>query len=138
MSEEKIIEHFKECRPTIDNACAALASAQSKLKRNMVLLRQVKSLSKTELVFKKNNQSFKVAGEAGGMSKTTPFLSFWIVAWNLSPHISFFLMLTRSLTNTCTVNIRCAVPNRCCHLELHERPKMDIRYTNSPRACYSQ
>jgi chromosome segregation ATPase len=46
MSEEKITEHFKECRPTIDNACATLSSAQSKLKRNVVLLRQVKSLNK--------------------------------------------------------------------------------------------
>jgi hypothetical protein len=46
MSEEKITEHFKECRPVIDNACAALASAQSKLKRNAIFWRQVKSFSK--------------------------------------------------------------------------------------------
>jgi hypothetical protein len=39
MPDEKITEHFKECRPAIDNACAALSSAQSKMKRNMVLLR---------------------------------------------------------------------------------------------------
>jgi hypothetical protein len=39
MSEEKITEHFKECRQTIDNACATLSDAQSKLKRNAVLLR---------------------------------------------------------------------------------------------------
>ena len=46
MSEEKITENFKECRPAIDNSCVFLASAQSNLKRNTVLLRQVKSLSK--------------------------------------------------------------------------------------------
>jgi hypothetical protein len=39
MSEEKITEHFKECRPAIDKTCATLTSAQSKLKRNAVLLR---------------------------------------------------------------------------------------------------
>jgi hypothetical protein len=27
MSEEKIIEHFKECKPAIDNACASLSNA---------------------------------------------------------------------------------------------------------------
>jgi hypothetical protein len=46
VSEERIIEHFKECRSTIDNACTTLTSAQEKLKGNMVLWRQVKSLSK--------------------------------------------------------------------------------------------
>jgi hypothetical protein len=39
MPEETIIEHFKERRPSIDNACASLSGAQSKLKRNAVLLR---------------------------------------------------------------------------------------------------
>jgi hypothetical protein len=39
MSHEKIMEHFKECRPTIDNECATLSGAQSKLKKNVVLLR---------------------------------------------------------------------------------------------------
>jgi hypothetical protein len=38
-SEEKIMEHCKECRPTIDNACASLSNAQLKLKRNGALLR---------------------------------------------------------------------------------------------------
>ena len=46
MSEEKIIEHLKECRPAIDNARATLSNAQSKLKRNTILLRQVESLNK--------------------------------------------------------------------------------------------
>ena len=46
MSEETIMEHFKECIPVVDNACATLSSAQSKLKINAVLLTQVKSLNK--------------------------------------------------------------------------------------------
>jgi hypothetical protein len=46
MSEEKITEHLKECRPTINNACATLFGAQSKLKRNTVLMRQVNILNK--------------------------------------------------------------------------------------------
>jgi hypothetical protein len=54
ISEERIMEHFKKCRPTIDNACATLSDAQSKLKRNAALLRQVKSLKETKFVIKKD------------------------------------------------------------------------------------
>jgi len=89
MSEEKITDHFKDCRPTIDNACVALASAQSKLKRNMVLLRHGEEFEQTKLVFKENNQTFKVACDIGGMSKRAPFLSFWVVAWNLCRYLAF-------------------------------------------------
>jgi hypothetical protein len=32
MSEERIAEHFRECEPAMENVCAALASAQMKLK----------------------------------------------------------------------------------------------------------
>jgi len=39
MSEKKITENFKECRPPIDNACETLSNGQSKLKRNVVLLK---------------------------------------------------------------------------------------------------
>jgi hypothetical protein len=46
MSEEIIMEHFKECGPTMDNVHAALASAQKKLKGNAVLWRQVKNLKR--------------------------------------------------------------------------------------------
>jgi hypothetical protein len=60
MSEEKITEHFKECRPTIDNTCETLTSAQSKLKRNMVLLRQVKSLSKRNWSLRKTIRDLKL------------------------------------------------------------------------------
>jgi hypothetical protein len=42
MSKEKITKHFKECRQAINNACATLSNARSKLKRNVVLLRQVR------------------------------------------------------------------------------------------------
>jgi hypothetical protein len=33
------MEHFKKCKPVIDDACAALSNAKSKLKRNVALLR---------------------------------------------------------------------------------------------------
>jgi DNA repair ATPase RecN len=46
MSEERIVEHFKECGPAMENVCAALASAQMKLKGNAVLRRQVKNLKR--------------------------------------------------------------------------------------------
>jgi hypothetical protein len=46
MSEEIIMEHFKECRLAIDNACPALSDAQLKLKRNGALLRQMKNLKR--------------------------------------------------------------------------------------------
>jgi hypothetical protein len=46
MSEERIAEHFKECGPAMENICAALASAQTKLKGNTVLRRQVKNMKR--------------------------------------------------------------------------------------------
>jgi hypothetical protein len=46
VSEERIIEHFKECIPAMDNAHAALASAQAKMKGNVVLWRQVKNMNR--------------------------------------------------------------------------------------------
>jgi hypothetical protein len=113
VSEEKITEHFKECRLAIDNACAALASAQIKTERKLSFVETGEEFEQTELVFKKNTQSFKVAGEAKGMSKTTPFLFFWIMAWNLSPLISCFLTLTRSLMQ----HLRSEYSlRRCCKL----------------------
>jgi hypothetical protein len=53
MSEEKVMEYFKECITSIDNACETLSGSQSKLKRNAVLLRQVKSLNKQNLSLRK-------------------------------------------------------------------------------------
>jgi hypothetical protein len=53
MSEKKIMEHFKECTPAINNTCASLSISQSKLKRNVILLRQVKSLKKRKLSLRK-------------------------------------------------------------------------------------
>jgi hypothetical protein len=46
MSEERITEHFKECGMAMENVCAALANAQTKLKGNAVLWRQVKNLKR--------------------------------------------------------------------------------------------
>jgi hypothetical protein len=66
-----------------------------------------------EQVFKKNNQIFKVAGDIRGMSRRAPFLSFWVVAWNLYLYIPFFLMLIRSLTqHLCSEYSLC----KCCKL----------------------
>jgi hypothetical protein len=60
MSKEKITKHFKECRPAIDNACASLSGAQSKLKSNAVLLRQVKSLNKRNLSLRKTVRDLRL------------------------------------------------------------------------------
>jgi hypothetical protein len=46
MLEERILEHFKECGPTMDNVHVALANNQTKLKGNAVLWRQVKNLKR--------------------------------------------------------------------------------------------
>jgi hypothetical protein len=60
MLEENIIEHFKECRTTIDNACETLSGAQSKLKRNTILLRQVKSLNNRNLSLRKTVRDLRL------------------------------------------------------------------------------
>jgi hypothetical protein len=36
MSEERIVDHFRECEPAMENVRTALASGKMKLKRNMV------------------------------------------------------------------------------------------------------
>jgi hypothetical protein len=46
MSEERNAKHFKECGPTLENVCAALASAQKRLKGNVVLQRQVMNMKR--------------------------------------------------------------------------------------------
>jgi hypothetical protein len=46
MSEERIVEHFKECGPAMENVHAALASVQKRLKGNTVLQRQVMNLKR--------------------------------------------------------------------------------------------
>jgi hypothetical protein len=39
VSEERNVKHFKECEPSMEKVCTALASAQKKLKQNVVLHR---------------------------------------------------------------------------------------------------
>jgi hypothetical protein len=39
ISKEGIVNHYKECKLAIDNACAVISNAQPKLKRNAALLR---------------------------------------------------------------------------------------------------
>jgi hypothetical protein len=46
ISKEGIMNHYKEFRPTIDNACAIIPNAQLILKRNATLLRQVGNLKR--------------------------------------------------------------------------------------------
>jgi hypothetical protein len=50
------MNHFKECIPSIDNACAVLSNAQSKLKRNAALFRQVGNLKVQNLTLRKENR----------------------------------------------------------------------------------
>jgi hypothetical protein len=44
MSEERIVEHFKECGSAMENVCATLANAQTNLKWIAVLQRKVKNM----------------------------------------------------------------------------------------------
>lgn len=54
------MRHFKECIPTRENACAALSNAQSKLKRNAALLRQVGNLKRQNLSLRKANKALRL------------------------------------------------------------------------------
>ena len=54
------MEHFKECRPSIDNACEALSGTQLKLKRNGVVLRQMKNLKRKILLLRRKNRFLQV------------------------------------------------------------------------------
>ena len=60
MSEERIMDHFKECIPAIDNACATLSDAQLKLKRNEALLRQMKNLKRQILSLRRTNRALQL------------------------------------------------------------------------------
>jgi hypothetical protein len=46
VSEERNVKHFRECEPTMEKVCTALASTQKKLKGNTVLQRQVMNLKR--------------------------------------------------------------------------------------------
>jgi hypothetical protein len=65
ISEEGIMNHYKKCRPTIDNACAVISDAQSKLKRNATLLRQVGNLKRQNLSLRKENGTLQTTSEIG-------------------------------------------------------------------------
>jgi hypothetical protein len=53
------MKHFQECKPAIDDACASFSNAQSKLKRNAALLRQVGNLKVQNLTLRKENMYLK-------------------------------------------------------------------------------
>lgn len=58
-SELKTERHLQECGLGIKNACATLTNAQSKLRRNAPLFRQVGDLKRHNLSLRKENRSFK-------------------------------------------------------------------------------
>jgi hypothetical protein len=60
ISEGRIMEHFKECKPAIDNACASLSDAQLKLKINGALLRQMKNLKRQILSLRRTNRALQL------------------------------------------------------------------------------
>ena len=55
--DDRTMRHFKECIPARENACATLSNAQSKLKRNATLLRQVGNLKRQNLSLRKENRA---------------------------------------------------------------------------------
>jgi hypothetical protein len=63
------MKHFKECKPTIDNACATLSNAQSKLKRNAALFRKVGNLKVQNLTLRKENKYLKQKMQLNDESK---------------------------------------------------------------------
>ena len=52
--------HFKECGLAINNACATLTNAQSKLRRNTPLFRKVGYMKKKNMSLRKENMSLKM------------------------------------------------------------------------------
>jgi hypothetical protein len=56
----KFKKHFQECGPAINNACATLSNAQSKLRRNALLFRQVRNLKRQNVSLRKENRSLKL------------------------------------------------------------------------------
>jgi hypothetical protein len=53
MSEERIMEHFKECGPAMENIHATLASALINMKGNTVLRRQIKNMKRRNQFLRK-------------------------------------------------------------------------------------
>jgi hypothetical protein len=53
------MKHFKECKPAIDNSCASLSNAYSKLKRNVALFRKVENLKVQNIILRKENRYLK-------------------------------------------------------------------------------
>jgi hypothetical protein len=54
------MKHYKKYKPTIDDACATLFDAQSELKRNATLLRQVRSLKRQNLSLRRENMALRL------------------------------------------------------------------------------
>jgi hypothetical protein len=58
--DDRAMRHFKECILSRENACATLSNAQSKLKRNAALLRQVGNLKRQNLSLRKANRALRL------------------------------------------------------------------------------
>jgi hypothetical protein len=54
MSEERIMEHFKECKPAIDNACASLFWCSIKIEKKCGFVETDEEFEKTNLVIEKD------------------------------------------------------------------------------------
>jgi hypothetical protein len=59
ISYDIAMKHFKECKLARENPCAALSNAQSKLKRNAAMFRQVGNLKVQILTLRKENMHLK-------------------------------------------------------------------------------
>ena len=59
LSYDRAMKHFKECKPTRENAYAYLSNAQSKLKRNAALFRKVGNLKVQILTLRKEKENLK-------------------------------------------------------------------------------
>jgi hypothetical protein len=57
---KKFDKHLHECGPTISNAYAGISNAQSKLRRNALLHRQVKNLNRKKMSLRKENRTLKL------------------------------------------------------------------------------
>jgi len=59
ISDDRAMKHFKEYKPARENSCATFSNAQSKLKRDAALFKQVVNLKVQILTLRKENKHLK-------------------------------------------------------------------------------
>jgi len=69
VSELRFESHFKECRPAIQDGCATLTNAQSRLRRNALLFRQVGNLKRKKFSLRKENRPLKLKKKSDDESR---------------------------------------------------------------------